>query len=215
MRLNRIRKLFALAADQEGTPEGDAAARVARRLLHDHDERLSALPPDQRAEADPFQRRALLLGGSEQWRCRLLGIVARHCECVASWRSALGRGSLYGRESSVEVAEYLYVLLSRDLTRSRAMRRMQLADCSPSSRAAALNDFCQSAVLAVEVRCAELRAEEPQACTALVRTRSRGLWNWMQDQGMGLKKEPPFSYSFDAEGWREGHRLKLLEGIRG
>ena len=215
MRLDRIRKLFALAADQEGSPEGDAAARVARRLLHEHDQRLSRLPLAERAEADPFERRSVLLGGSEQWRCRLLGVVARHCECVATWRSAAGRGSLYGRGSSLDVAEYLFVVLSRDLTRSRAMRRMQLAGSPPELCSAALNDFCQSAVLAVEVRCAELRSDESAACTALVRTRSRGLWNWMQDRGLGLKREPPFSYSFDPEGWREGHRLKLVEGIRG
>jgi hypothetical protein len=182
--------------------------------MHDHDLKLSELPPAQRNEADPFERRPLLLGGSEQWRCRLLSVVARHCECVASWRPGAGRGSLYGRSSSVEVAEYLYVVLSRDLTRARAFRMMELRELTAEQRSAGLNDFCQSAVLAIEVRCAELRAEEPADCTALVRTRAKGLWNWMQENGQDLRKEPPFGYSFDETGWKVGHGFKLVEAIR-
>ena len=119
MRFDRIRKLFALAADQSDTPEGETAARVARRLMHEHDVQLSQLSPQQREDADPFTRQTLLLGGSEQWRCRLLSVVARHGECVASWRPGAGQGSLYGRRSSVEVTEYLFVVLSRDGARGR------------------------------------------------------------------------------------------------
>ncbi len=215
MRLNRIRKLFALATDQEGTPEGEAASRVARRLMHAHDVELSSLSPLERDEADPFAHRELLLGGSEQWRCRLLSVVARHCECVASWRAAAGCGSLYGRNSSVEVGEYLYILISRDLTRARAMRRMELTELPEARRASLLNDYCQSAVLAVEIRCTELRAAEPEDCTALIRSRPVGLWTWMQEQGHELRAEPPFGYTLDRDGWREGHRLKLLASLRG
>ena len=214
MRFDRIRKLFALAADQSDTPEGETAARVARRLMHEHDVQLSQLSPQQREDADPFTRQTLLLGGSEQWRCRLLSVVARHGECVASWRPGAGQGSLYGRCSSVEVTEYLFVVLSRDLTRARALRRMELRELPDDAVSSALNDFCQSAVLAIEVRCAELRADEPESCTAMVQFRSRGLWNWMKSNGTELRKEPPFGYRFDEKGWQEGHRFKLVEAIR-
>jgi len=95
------------------------------------------------------------------------------------------------------------------------MRRMELMELPEPQRASLLNDYCHSAVLAVQVRCAELRAVEPEAITALIRTRPRGLWNWMREQGHDLRAEPPFGYTLDQAGWREGHRLKLLASIRG
>ena len=117
MSVDRIRKLLRVAADQEGTPEGETAARIARRMIEQQAEALSELDLDAREEADPFLRRPILLGGPAHWRCRLLTLVAEHCACIAGYRPGSGKASLYGRRSAVEVAEYLYVLLSRAMTR--------------------------------------------------------------------------------------------------
>ncbi|MCB9761477.1 MAG: DUF2786 domain-containing protein [Alphaproteobacteria bacterium] len=219
MSLDRIRKLFALAADQTGTPEGVAAARIARELMTRQSYDLAQLDPAAAEDADPFVRRRILLGGPAHWRCRLIAAVARHCECVAGYKPGLGRASLYGRRSTVEIAEYLYVVLSRALTRERVAWMMAEGSLiQEPERTRRANDFTQSAILALRSRMEELRRGQrdvrPQDY-ALVRSRAEGLDRWMEEAGFGLKKDPPFPFAYSEDGYRAGYRLPLVEALGG
>lgn len=214
MSLERIRKLVNLALDQEGTPEGETAMRLARDLMLERNVELSQLGVDERERVDPFTRSRLELGGRAHWRCKLLSLVARHCECVAGWTSG-GAGSLYGRKSSVEVAEYLFVVLLRQLCLERAAFIAALPDPDAEDIGRRTRDFCQTALLALSTRFEHLRGAEAPESTALVRQASRGLGTWMERSGHALSKEPPFGFSYDEAGYRAGYRLPLVEAVEG
>lgn len=210
----RARKLFALARDQQGTPEGEAAARFARQLLREQSLNLAGLDREALDAADPFVRQEILLGGPRMWRCRLLTLVSRHCECVGAYRSGQGRGSLYGRRSNVQVAEHLFMVLSRTMTLERALLLGSHQGEGEVELARRANDFTMSALLALELRLAELRDEEGAGMsTALVRQSRRGLYAWMQAHGHSLKREVPFGYSWDAAGYQAGYRLPLQKAV--
>lgn len=211
----RARKLFALARDQEGTPEGHAAARMARSLLREHSLEVAGLDSEALNLADPFERRELLLGGPRMWRCRLLTLVSRHCECVAGYRSGSGKGSLYGRRSNVSVAEHLYNVLSRTMTLERALLLGEHQHLGEVALARKANDFTMSALLALEIRLKEIVQEEDasEVSTALVRQSRDGLRAWMVQSGHSLSQEVPFGYSWDAKGYQAGYRLPLRKAV--
>lgn len=216
MSLNRLRKLLALAADRAGTPEGETAARLARRILHEHNLSVQSLPAEAQEEADPFVRRELLLGGPAGWRCRLLSVVAQHCECVASYRRGAGRGWLHGRRGAVDLAEHLYVVLGRALSRERLLLIAQRGgDLAQAERDAEANRFCLSAILALEGRLQASREEEPTEQRALAVRRRSGLDGWMGAQGHAPRREPPFTFTLSAEGYAAGWRLPLHDAVTG
>ncbi len=212
----RVRKLFALARDQEGTPEGHAAARVARNLLREHSIEVAGLDATALNAADPFERGEVLLGGPRMWRCKLLTLVSRHCECVAGYRAGSGKGALYGRRSNVSVAEHLYGVLSRTMTLERALLLGQHQHLGESGLARKANDFTMSALLALEIRLKEMvQEEESKVSTALVRHSRAGLREWMALSGHALSQEVPFGYSWDAGGYQAGYRLPLQKAVDG
>ncbi len=211
---DRARKLFALARDQHGTPEGHAAARLARSLLRAHSQEVAGLDSAALNAADPFERRTLLLGGPRMWRCRLLTLVSRHCECVAGYRAGSGKGSLYGRRINVSVAEHLYRVLSRTMTLERAQLLGLHRGLGEPALARKANDFTMSALLALEIRLKEMVLEEEgPTSTALVRQSRHGLREWMQRSGHALTQEVPFGYSWDAKGYQAGYRLPLQKAV--
>ena len=217
MSLQRVRKLFALAADQQGTPEGEAAARIARRLVHERNIELQRMSEEEQERVDPFLRQELLLGGPAQWRCRLFSAVALHCGCVASYKPGSGRGWLYGRKASVEVGEHLYVVLSRALTQERVAYLMSRSqNMGDLERDQAANNFCQSAILALESRMQQQReqekAEAPERLALIVR-RSEGVYDWMQRQGHRPRRGVPFGFSLSEEGYAAGWRLPLRDAV--
>lgn len=214
--LGRIRKLLALAADQRGTPEGESAARIARRLIARYD----LAGQDLHAPVvDPIARIALDLDGSIRWRRKLAAAVARHCACVLSWSPGEGRAWIYGRCSGVAVAEYLLVLLQREVEQAAEKlddeRPMMVRDTDWAQRRA---DFCGSAVLAVENRLLAMRQDEqraePEQC-ALVQRRADELRDWLEQQGMAFKKGAPDIFRYDPQGYAAGNSIALRDAVRG
>jgi len=217
VRLDRIRKLFNLAADQAGTPEGEAAARIARRLLVERSVSLAELSEEERAATDPFERREILLGGPAHWRCVLVCAVAAHCDCAAGYLPGRGKARLYGRRGAVEVAEYLFVVLSRALTRERAYHLVTEArGLDPAAQERSASDFCRSAIFALQLRMQEIREQEqgerPEV-TALVSAQSAGLWRWMREQGVSQRVDAPFPWAMSESGVKAGYRLPLVPSV--
>lgn len=212
--LSRIRKLLALAADQHGTPEGEAAARLARRLIARYD--LGGA--DLRArDQDPIVRRPMAVDGQVLWRRRLASAVARHCECALSWSPSKGRAFLYGRRSGIAIAEYLHAVLLREVQAARADHDEQFPPMiGEKVREQVLADFTGSAVLAVENRLAALRREEsgamPEQC-ALVSRRGEELRDWMNDNGLHFRKAAPSVFGYHPEGYAAGHAIALFDAF--
>lgn len=213
--LDRIKKLLALAADQEGTPEGDAAARLARRLMHRYD-----IAGDQLHDTstDPILRLPLSVDGRVLWRRRLAAAVARHCECALSWSPGEQQAFIYGRRSGVAVAQYLLAVLRREVEDAR--RRydedlpMMIGEKERSRLAAA---FSGSAVLAIENRLSSLRQEEatvdPDQC-AVVSRRGQDLRDWMTDRGMRFNREAPSVFAYNSDGYAAGLAIAIHDAVR-
>ncbi len=220
----RIRKLLDLARDQAGTPEGEAAARVARRLMLQHARTHAAASCAGIPDSDPIGKHAVDLGGTDRWRRRLATTVARHCACVAAWRRGGGAAVFFGHTSSHAICEYLFVVLAREVEEASAR---WLRDEAPAlteaeaevdpENAARLASFCHSAVTAIDNRLAESRAvergEDPHG-TALVLARGRDVRRWLQDHGYDFAKSAPRPWQYNQEGYLAGHRITLHEAVR-
>lgn len=213
--VDRIRKLLAVAADQPDTPEGETAARLARKLMAQHDLAGRELDPK---DVDPIARVPLDLDGTVRWRRKLAAAVARHCECVLSWSPTRGSAFLYGRTSGVALAEYLLAVFQREVEEARIRfdhdLPLMMREADRRSRWA---DFCGSAVLAIEIRLRGMREEEarvrPEDC-ALVSRRGEELRDWLDDRGVRFKKSAPDIFRYDAEGYAAGQAIIVHEAMR-
>ena len=217
----RIRKLLHLARDQEGTPEGDTAARIARRLMrqtaHERAKQWS-----QRSDIT-ISRRAFELGARWPWRRRLASCVARHCACVAAWPRRGTTVTLFGAVGTLEIAEYLLSVLLREIDVARARWLAAQDDHDPMEPmspelARRTTGFCNSAVAAVEARLRELRRQEREqdpSGHALVVDEATTVHRWMEAQGITLKKGAPNPFAFSADGWTAGHGIALHDAVSG
>lgn len=213
--VERIRKLLAVAADQPGTPEGESAARIARRLMAEHD--VAGRDLDPRA-VDPIGRVPLAVDGTVRWRRKLAAAVARHCECVLSWSPGQGNAYLYGRTSGIALAEYLLAVFQREVEEARTRFDHDLPLMMPEAdRRSRWSDFCGSAVLAIEIRLRGLREEEarvrPEDCV-LVSRRGEELRDWLDEQGVRFKKGAPDIFHYDPEGYAAGQRIVVHDAVR-
>ena len=208
----RLRRLMALAEDQAGTPEGEIAARLAREIMDAQKAELLNLDQAARDELDPFVRVELDLGGQAFWRRRVASLTARHCECLCSFVGAQAR--LSGRRSDVQIAAYLYRVMSRAISVEQVawLGSNRLLDDTTAA-----NDFAQSAVLALENRLREMRQAETQSpqTTALVRADQRALRRWLSANGVRLKSAVPFPFSYSQEGYAAGYRVPLRKAVEG
>lgn len=214
----RIEKLLQLARDQQGTPEGETAARIAGRLMRD-----SARHRKQTLRAEPtICERVIELGAKWPWRRRLAASVARHCACVAAWPKTGSKVALFGAVGTVDIAEYLLTVLLREIDQARADWLEEQVDWDPllpmsPELARRCTGFCGSAVGAVEARLSELRTlergEDPTG-TALVHDEAAAVRRWMKDRGIELSKGAPSPYAFSPEGWRHGHGIALRDAVR-
>ncbi len=220
---DRIRKLMALAEDQQGTPEGEAAARMARRLMFSQAKEQASRRYRGLPDPDPLQRHRFDLGGPDRWRRRLLASVARHVGCLAAWPRGADHAFVFGHRSAVEVAEYLYVLLSRELT--QASTRWLRQHAPVQSLAEAQDDpdeikrragFCHSAVTAVDTRLHALRGSEDGADptgTALVLDRRGAVEAWVKAQGVSLSPPAERPWRHSQEGYLAGYHIPLLDAV--
>ena len=217
----RIRKLLDLARDQEGTPEGDTAARIARRLMrqsaHERAKQWS-----KRGDIT-VTKRSFELGARWPWRRRLAAAVARHCACVAAWPRRGTTVVLFGAVGTLEIAEYLLAVLLREIDLARASWLAAQEDHDPMEPmspdlARRTTGFSNSAVAAVEARLRELRRQERDqdpSGHALVIDEASAVHKWMGDQGITLKKGAPNPFAFSADGWTAGHGIALHEAVSG
>lgn len=220
----RIRKLLDLARDQAGTPEGEAAARIARRLMLQHARTHAAASCAGIPDSDPIRRWDLDLGGDERWRRRLATSVARHCACIAAWRRGGQVARFFGHTSAQPIVEYLFVVMSREVEQAATRWLREDAPALTQAEAEAdpenlvrSRDFCQTAVTALDNRLAEMRiverGEDPHG-TALVLARGRDVRQWMEDEGVQLDPSPRRPWRHSAAGWEAGARIGFREAVR-
>jgi len=215
----RIAKLLQLARDQEGTPEGEVAARIARKLMRQSAHaraRVWSARPDI-----PVVQRRLELHHRWPWRRRLAAAVARHCACVAAWPQRGSHVLLFGAIGSLDIADYLLEVLLRELDGARAAWLTRQPDFVPEEPpgpelARRTTGFCSSAVRAVEARLRALREEESSVDPtghALVRDEAQSVDRWLAEQGITLKTGAPDPFAFRQDGWTAGHAIALHDAM--
>ena len=215
----QIAKLLQLAKDQNGTPEGEAASRIARKRMRE-----SARSRAQQWSKQPeitVQQRRLELGARWPWRRRLAAAVARHCACVAAWPTRGTDVVLFGAVGALDIAAYLLAVLLREVDSARMDWLLSQEDYDPNEPASPdlarrTTGFCSSAVGSIEARLRTMRREESKVDPtghALVLDEAVCVRTWLDDQGITLKKGAPSPYSFSADGWNAGHEIALHDAM--
>jgi len=137
--IRKIQKLLRLADDQAGRPEGELAAEKAAKLMRDHAVAMADLPADEADAIDPDVPKYFFEVG-KGWRIHLAWALAQHCNVYAlraqrnyccntdstpkAWEDMTKRerkqqrfvyAYLCGKQSDIEVFEYLYVVCERQI----------------------------------------------------------------------------------------------------
>ena len=215
----RIAKLLELARDQDGTPEGEAAARIARKLMRESAH--SRARAWSKQSDITVQKRNFELGARWPWRRRLAAAVARHCACVAAWPRRGTHVVLFGAVGALDIADYLLSVLLREVDTARGEWLLVQDDHDPleplpPDLARRTTGFCSSAVGAIEARLRAMRHEESQIDPtghALVLDEAASVRDWLEAQGIALKKGAPSPYAFSSEGWNAGHDIALHDAV--
>jgi len=154
--VEKIKKLLALAADQEGKPEGDLAADLALKLMKEHALELGDL--EEPSEIDS----RVVDGNQSHWRHALIDIVARHCQCFAIRTE--GKMLVYGYPVDLDVCLYLIDLYTAQLI----SEGLHYVDALPPyfddwARANTTDRFLRNAVYTLKKRLQKLRASKQAA----------------------------------------------------
>lgn len=222
--LSRVDKLLRLAKSEPGTPEGELAASLARKLMLEHaiseQEVLSGAKSGKIGPVDHD------LGKRQNWRRRLFNHVAEHCECRAAYIINSQRATIYGFAEDIEVALYLYESIANqiDLAVNEHMKRWNARapygrTCSgiPRYSRRERNNFCHSAVSRIYSRLKDIRrgvAEGDPDRQALVSLRGRTVDEWVQVNEGNLSRGR-LSWSGNKSGYAAGDQVSITQGIHG
>tara|TARA_R110001583_G_scaffold44829_17_gene141887 strand:- start:347 stop:1042 length:696 start_codon:yes stop_codon:yes gene_type:complete len=217
--IRKIEKLFRVAADQEGKPEGDTAARLASRMMAAHAIEMADINVSERID-DPLEKQTHKHGASV-WRRNLSHVLAKHCNCTTSYYSRQGFGThitWYGHKSDIEVSRYLYDICERQISAASKQHLKGLPEWYDRGlKRREANAFRRSAVNGLSNRLYEIRQEEAAANesgTALVLTRKAKVDAWI-DENFSFGKGRHVKYSHSSAGYQAGHDVNLHAGVRG
>lgn len=214
----KCRKLAALAHNQSNTPEGDAAAAAADRLMREHAISLSELSQEQQDQEDPLAVGAFDLRTDEQWAQVRFHILARFLHCRAWIHGADPcKMGMVGHASSLEILEYLYITANVQLEGELDnWLDVEKARVGKRPKKAAQRDWQHTANAALNVRLDMIKADgrvaDPTG-TALVLVRDEAVQKWWNAQRWG-KPAKAADYNWNQAGADAAKRVRLNAGIR-
>ena len=213
----RIQKLLALAHGQEGTPEGDAAAAAAYKLMQANAIEQADLDLAQQQAEDPLCKGGFSLGKRSQWRRDLVTAIGGHTGCRVTWYSGSTSVNLFGHRSSVAIAEYLYIILHRQIVAAADKNSVEeYWGYDPGHRRQLYNDFCHSAVLALCLRLEAMRqkaaAENPTG-TAMVLARNAQVEDFFKKEAGKVRRADDAAYHHNERGFQAGMKMSLHEAV--
>lgn len=236
----KIEKLLRLSKDQDGTPEGETAARLAHRMMTHHAIHMAQLDLTKEAHHDPLVRETLAGGklANRQWRRTLANTLAIHCNCKSAF-SSYSRGLtvyLYGHKSDIEIIRYLYEICERQLEAATSKYKKELQEKNTGSRydydtneyvpvygytsgemRSELNGFRRSALDGLADKLRRIRQDtkaEVGASYALVRNRKEKVSEYYDTFTFGVAKASGY-YAHNADGYNAGKNISLHAGIKG
>ena len=234
--ITKITKVLRLASAQEGTPEGETAAKLAAQMMAAHAVTMAEIDLSGSGDPDPLEEQTVKLPQSA-WRRNLAATVAEHCACriaYTSWRGGGQRVTYYGHRTDIEVAQYLYTICERQIEREaqayiRTMRKERWTvrgeptdmPLYTSGQLRSLgNDFRRSAVAGLSSKLREIRttvAEEGPAeeGTALVLARREKVDRWYEDLSSRFRAGRSSNYGHNSAGFEAGQNMSLHAGVSG
>jgi hypothetical protein len=179
--LDRIQKLLALAENTGATPaEAAVAAEKASNLLFRYNLTIAQVTARSNRPAQGNELADSPAIGTGVWRRDLMWAISRPNFCRGVYNSGRRRFKLLGEKSNIEVVQYLYSYLERELERLAREAWRQLPE--PERRAQSANtfraDFFEAAVHEIKFRLLrqfQTNQKADGASTALVVTKDRVL----------------------------------------
>jgi len=215
----KIEKLLRLSKDQDGTPEGETAARLASRMMAAHAIDMASIDLDKQAEHDPMERQDMKVPASV-WRRRLANTLAQHCNCRTAYHSAHGSGQhiyMYGHRTDIELLRYLYEICERQIEQSarRYVNGLDSYYYDRGEKKSMGNDFRRSAVAGLRTKLDEIRKDTEQENAegfALVIGRKERVNDWV-NQNYTFGSGSSSRYSHNGAGYSAGRRVSLSAGV--
>ena len=213
----KIEKLLRLSKDQDGTPEGETAARLASRMMAAHAIEMASIDLTKNTEHDPMEKQDMQVRVSV-WRRQLATVLGTHCNCTVAYSSIKGVGqfiSMYGHRTDIELLKYLYDICERQI---EAEARRYMKDAYSPFRGGERkmgNNFRRSAVSGLNTKLEEIRREaqaENVEGFALVHSRKKKVDDWVKDN-FSFRAGSSSRYNHNSAGYSAGRNVSLSAGV--
>jgi hypothetical protein len=205
--VEKIKKLLALAEDQAGRPEGEAAAAIALRLMAQHAVEESTLGQD----TGVVQERVII--ATSNWLKELWWTLANHCQ-VQAYFSKRTRGAqpamlLFGARADIDVTKYLVGVCEDEIDRK----------CKEFLRGGAFGktagtQFRRSAVAGLYQKLREQRGELKQEYAMVLASRKDKAKTEAEKLFKPKEVRLP-DYRVSTAGWYAGYQMEIKKGLEG
>ena len=222
--IDRIKKAMKLAERGVGG-EAENASRIVAKMMAEHNILEAELKERGEASDDTIGKHRTKEVGTPQWQRNLMGVVARHCNCRFAYTKG-GGGVLVGYSHDVAVAEYLYVIASREIAkRARSYVRVELDDewYDMGDKRRMGNEFKVNAVSGFREKLAEIRRDQRAEWDtegndqqfALVQSRKNEVAEYVKENTNWSSGRHSTSYGHNSDGRAAGRSISIHQGLNG
>lgn len=211
--IEQVKKLLALADTTRGATieEAAAAAAKAQALLFKHNLTLAQVQEDVQ-EGDDYRLDTMDLGARSEWRRILFNEIAVLNFCRTIVLTGTSWSNVIGKPHNIEIVQYLYRYLSREVWSCWTSRKKQFRK---KSRAR----YCQGCVTGIVVTLRLQRRrneEESEDSRALVLREDQGVEEAKQRLGGPTQKhkvrKERRSKAHEA-GYLDGRQVEICQGL--
>jgi len=224
--VSKIIKLMKLAEDQEGTPEGETAARIANKLMTAHAvKQEELLEAGEETEDEILYKKSGWKSCNNVWERTLYSILSNYMDCKPFYSGPYTTNcykytgkykiGIAGYRSSIEVVEYLYNVCHKQIKDATKAWVKNVYPHKPSQ--SQRKGFRQSAVHGLHAKLLLMKdnaAESTSTSTAVVlKSRRQRVEDSLADKK--FRKGRKSSLRFNADGYKAGKNISLKAGING
>ena len=213
----KIEKLLRLSQDQDGTPEGETAARLASKMMAAHAIEMASIDLTKDVEHDPMEKQDMQVRVSV-WRRQLATVLGTHCNCTVAYSSIKGIGqfiSMYGHRTDIELLKYLYDICERQIETQARHYVNSLDSHWRGGKKMLGNNFRRSAVTGLNSKLEDIRKDtkaENAEGFALVINRKQKVDEWVKDN-YSFRAGSSSRYSHNSAGYSAGRNVSLSAGV--
>jgi hypothetical protein len=174
--IDRVKKLLALAGNNNSAAEAATAAAMANSLLDEYRLSTADLESQDESTSEPIEDDVEPIyesGKVTAWKCLLIQVLCRQYGC-SSWNDCdysgrkISRYKLVGRKSDISVVRYMYAYLLSECT------RLSLAEAKGMGRVF-IASYCEGFVHGVkeQLKASRVEVEKQATSSAIVKIDAR------------------------------------------